>query len=225
MKHSDGGMNQHGSIKSREMNDLKEFLSRVFRPFFWALAVFFPSIVTEETWNREYRRGDWDLLDSDEQLAHNAIVVGHLMNASERSRILEVGCGSGSLLQLLQRVGFESYLGIDISSEAVSRAAALNVPNSFFQVADARRFVADERFDFIVFNEVAYYFERPVDVLQRYSEFLKDEGVIIISMFDFMLSRIIWKKLDRVFITLDLNTVHNRKGHKWQIRVIAKKGK
>ena len=98
------------------MNDLRELLSRLFRPFFWVLAVFFPNIVTEETWNREYRRGDWDLLDSDDQLAHNLIVLGQVMNASKRTRILEVGCGSGRLLQLLQRIGFERYLGIDISS-------------------------------------------------------------------------------------------------------------
>lgn len=207
------------------MNDLRELLSRIFRPFFWALAVFFPSIVTEETWNREYRRGDWDLLDSDEQMAHNVIVLGHVLNAPKRSRILEIGCGSGRLLQLLQRIGFESYLGIDISSEAVSRAVALNVPNSAFQVADARTFHTDERFDFIIFNEVAYYFERPLDVLLRYSEFLREEGAIIISMYDFLLSRMIWRKLDRVFNTLDLNTVHNRQGHKWQIRIIAKKEK
>jgi SAM-dependent methyltransferase len=207
------------------MSDLRELLSRIFRPFFWALAVFFPSIVTEETWNREYKRGDWDLLDSDEQLVHTVIILGHVLNASKRLRILEVGCGSGRLLQLLQRIGFERYFGIDISSEAISRAAALNVPNSSFQVADARTFSTDERFDFIVFNEVAYYFERPLEVLLRCSEFLHEDGAIIISMYDFILSRIIWRQLDRVFTTLDRNTVQNRKGHKWQIRMISKKGK
>lgn len=206
------------------MNDLRELLSRLFRPFFWALAVFFPNIVTEETWNREYRRGDWDLLDSDDQLAHNVIVLGQVLNTSKRTRILEVGCGSGRLLPLLQRIGFERYLGIDISSEAVGRAVELKVPNSSFQVADARTFFTDERFDFIVFNEVVYYFERPLEVLLRYSQFLQQEGTIVVSMYDFILSRIIWRKLDRVFTTLDLNTVQNRKGHKWQIRVIVKKG-
>ncbi|MBN1655353.1 MAG: class I SAM-dependent methyltransferase [Deltaproteobacteria bacterium] len=205
------------------MSGFRELMSRLFRPFFWALALFFPGLVTEQTWNREYRRGQWDLLDSQEQLGHTLIVLGHVINARERSRILEIGCGPGRLQQLLQRVGFESYLGIDISSEAISRARELNALNSAFQVTDARTFCTDERFDVIIFNEVAYYFERPVEVLLRYAEFLREDGAIVISMFDFVLSRIIWRKIDRVFTTLDLNTVKNRKGQKWQIRLLSKK--
>ncbi len=201
----------------------KNPLRGLFRAVFWALSALFPSLVTAKTWDREYAQGDWDCLYSDEQLGHYMIIVGYVLRVRKTARILEVGCGSGRLLELLGRVGFEHYLGVDLSEEAIAQARALEVPHSAFQVADACSFSTQERFDVIIFNEVVYYLKNPAEVLLHYAGLLREDGAIVVSMFDFVPSRRIWPQIDQTFETLDTNRVENRKGQKWEIRLISKR--
>lgn len=58
----------------------------------------------------------------------------HLDGLERGGRVLELGCGPGYLLEFLQRRGFTSAEGIDISEEQVQRAAARGLKA---RVADA----------------------------------------------------------------------------------------
>jgi glycosyltransferase involved in cell wall biosynthesis/ubiquinone/menaquinone biosynthesis C-methylase UbiE len=66
------------------------------------------------------------------------------------SSVLELGCGTGNLLQALKP---GRGLGIDISSGMVE-IARTNHPELSFEVADAECFTADERFDFVVASDL-----------------------------------------------------------------------
>ena len=204
---------------------MKEHERSLFRrliPVSSAISALFPRLVTGQVWDREYARGDWDMLFGDDQLAHYMTVLGYLMKCSASPQILEVGCGAGRLFELIKnRVGFEGYLGLDISQEAINRAKTLAVEHSAFEVADAYTFSTDKRFDVIIFNEVAYYFKKPADVLLRYTNFLRENGFIIVSMFEFLPTWFVWRRLDRVFKTVDKSRVSNHKGLKWEIRMLS----
>jgi len=180
-----------------------------------------PKLITGEVWDREYQRGDWDMLFSEDQLAHYMMVLGYLMKTKHPAHILDIGCGAGRLFELIKRVGFASYLGIDLSPEAIKRAQAHVVEGSRFEVADAYTFSTDAQFDVVIFNEVAYYFKKPAEVLLRYSRFLRENGFMIISMYQFLPASWVWYRIGRGFRTLDSSRVQNRKGQKWQVRMVA----
>lgn len=195
------------------------------KPSFWqrllpvssSLSAFFPHLVTGKVWDREYARGAWDVLLDDDQLGHNMIVLGYVMKAPRNADILEVGCGAGRLLDLIKRIEFGSYLGVDISAEAIDRAKALCVERAAFEVADATLFGTDRKFDVVVFNEIAYYFQKPEEVISRYVGQLKEDGFMVVSMVEFPPSRWIWRRLDEIFETVNMARVQQKR-LKWQTR-------
>jgi 2-polyprenyl-3-methyl-5-hydroxy-6-metoxy-1,4-benzoquinol methylase len=199
---------------------------RFYRLFLVYLGANFPSLVKAKDWDEQYARGDWDVLSTDTvQMGHHMVVLGFLQRTRRNPRILDVGCGAGPLFEFVTRLGlpFERYLGIDISSEATKRASQLPTPGgSEFQAADAQEFTTDEKFDAIIFNEVAWYFKDAGAVLARYAGFLREGGVMILSMYDILPARSMWRSVDRHFDTVDAIQVKN-KFHTWNVRLLAKR--
>src|SRR4051794_906826 len=73
-----------------------------------------------DAWDRQYRLGQWNHLNSLDELDRYAVIAGYIRFFFEQAEILDVGCGHGGLLRVLQPECFKQYLGIDISHEAVS---------------------------------------------------------------------------------------------------------
>ncbi|MDJ1500616.1 glycosyltransferase [Cytophagaceae bacterium BD1B2-1] len=97
-------------------------------------------------------------------------------NIPENSRILEIGCGTGYLLNELK----PSYgVGIDISPEMI-HIAKEQFPQYDFQVMDAEQITLKEKFDFIIISDSIGYFE---DVQKAFSQLHsvcnKDTRIII----------------------------------------------
>lgn len=67
------------------------------------------------------------------------------------ARVLELGCGRGSLLAALQP---EVGVGVDFSPEMVQRARQSH-PNLRFVCADAHQLPLDEKFDFVILSDLA----------------------------------------------------------------------
>jgi SAM-dependent methyltransferase len=170
----------------------------------------------------QYKRGDWDHLRSIDELARYMVIVGYIHSMYKRKSpiVLDVGCGYGLLLELLTPFGFESYLGIDLSSEAIKRAESLVAGNAKFEVADFEKWEAPRSFDIIVFNESLMYAKRPVDVLLRYSRSLNENGLMIVSIFRTGLRRAIWRSLNKYFAVTNSTTVKNQQGQVWDIKVL-----
>jgi SAM-dependent methyltransferase len=180
------------------------------------------------TWDEEYARGDWALLDAVEEMPHHMLVVGyaHALRPPAESlpAILDVGCGHGRLLQLLAPYGLSSYLGIDVSTEAVRLARSLGVANASFEVADFEEWKASTKFGAIVFSESLFYAARPLAVLTRYAGWLEKGGVFIVSQWRHGNHGIIWSHVQTRFHVLHAAKVENTKGQIWDVRVLRPKG-
>jgi 2-polyprenyl-3-methyl-5-hydroxy-6-metoxy-1,4-benzoquinol methylase len=80
--------------------------------------------------------------------------------AEKATRILDIGCGNGSLVWWLQSRGYSSAEGIDVSAEQVAEAQRLGVRNVF--QADLQPFLARHRdtYDTIVMRDVLEHFTK-----------------------------------------------------------------
>ncbi|RAR75470.1 class I SAM-dependent methyltransferase [Flavobacterium aciduliphilum] len=134
------------------------------------------------SWNYKYSIGKWDFMD-EENLRYSKIV--DLIKGCEfkNLKILDLGCGYGSLNKYLKGVNYEFILGVDLSSNAISRAKKESFINSKFIVSDIQQFTPEEKFDIIIFNEVLYYLDDQMKILRRYSKYLNDGGYFIFSFY------------------------------------------
>jgi len=93
----------------------------------------------------------------------DGVLLGALANIDNKSKVLEVGTGTGLIsLMLAQRNPKAEFLGLDINEEAVSLTKS-NFENSIFNsrlknsLQDFKSFETEEKFDLIVSNPP--YFE------------------------------------------------------------------
>jgi predicted TPR repeat methyltransferase len=133
-------------------------------------------------WNYKYSIGKWNFMGK-EHLRYNAIVELIKSCKIENLKILDLGCGYGSLNGYLKEINYEFCLGIDFSSNAISKAKKENYENSKFLVADIHKFKTETKFDIIIFNEVLYYLENQMEIVNRYSNYLNQEGYFIFSFY------------------------------------------
>lgn len=102
--------------------------------------------------------------------------------------ILDIGCGSGSLLVALRKRGWRGrYFGLDISDRAVQAVNALSDSNAEALVSQIEGFsLPPSKVDAICFVESLYYVRaaRVIEVLQRCRGCLNAEGGIYIRMWD-----------------------------------------
>jgi SAM-dependent methyltransferase len=172
----------------------------------------------------EYAEGVWSYLKDLDELSRFSVVAGYCHYFADRGAILEIGCGAGTLQERLCPEHYSRYVGIDISSEALARAAPRVPGVAMFVEADASSFVPDAAFDLILFNECLEYFADPVCVVRRYEPYLASHGLFILSMFLSPASartRKIWKALDGTgYRTVSATTVTNHTGYTWVIKVV-----
>lgn len=73
------------------------------------------------------------------------------------ARCLDLGCGNGLITDFLQRQSGARFLGVDISPEAIRRAASIPNPRLSFQVGNMNMLSLEQRFDAIVSVDTLYY--------------------------------------------------------------------
>lgn len=76
------------------------------------------------------------------------------------ARIIDIGCGNGSVVWWLHQIGYAASEGIDLSAEQVAIALQLGVPN--VHEADLRTYLSDRNgaFDVIMARDVFEHFDR-----------------------------------------------------------------
>jgi 2-polyprenyl-6-hydroxyphenyl methylase/3-demethylubiquinone-9 3-methyltransferase len=139
--------------------------------------------------------------------------------------VLDHGCGEGILKQHLNAACYSRYLGVDLSSDAVAMAMNGKADEkSHFVEGNVETFQPDGGYDIILFNEVLYYLKDPLATVMRYEPYLNPRGVIIVSMFDMMKSRKVWRQLDTRYAMAEASRAVNHGGHSWSIRVYRRSG-
>lgn len=162
-------------------------------------------------WDGEYRASRWA---PDGRGAHSALpdpIYGFLERYSAEGAVLDLGCGSG-MTALEMTPNFKSYLGIDISTDAVGKArTALNEelhgPKSIqFLAGDVFSFKPSGVFSVILFRECIYYipFSRIKSMLLRYANHLAPGGVFLIRLCDRRRYRKIIRLLETNFAVREL---------------------
>jgi 2-polyprenyl-3-methyl-5-hydroxy-6-metoxy-1,4-benzoquinol methylase len=132
-------------------------------------------------WNIKYFQGKWNFMEYEDvryQTIQEMISKSNLSNAS----ILDLGCGFGTLCKHLKN-DYKRYLGVDLSSNVINKAKKRKYPNSEFISKNIQEYIPNEKHDVIIFNEVIYYLDNPVNELIRYANYLSKEGFIIISIY------------------------------------------
>jgi len=151
-----------------------------------ALLSYGPSPVKRLIWNREYSRKKW-------AFAENSIgdcVYEHLEKYAQHGSILDMGCGSGNTANELLATAYERYLGVDISQEALDKAAQRSKENgrqdkNHFDCGDLLTYAPQGQFDVILFRESMYHVPlgKIKSTLDHYTPYLKSNGVFIVRLF------------------------------------------
>ena len=179
-------------------------------------------VASKETWNSQYRRNHWDYLREMPELAHYSVIAGYFQYLKCRGALLDVGCGEGVLQERLTPDSYSRYVGIDISDEAIRRASHRQDEKTDFIRADLRAYVPTMLFDAIVFCEVLYYFDDALRLLQHYQQFLKQDGVVLVSMYVSEEANPIWRALETKFLPVDETQVSNKSGTSWICKVYSR---
>jgi SAM-dependent methyltransferase len=171
-----------------------------------------PDVPTRGTWESEYQNGIWNRLYDMSEQAHNAVVLSYIAHLRPESSILEIGCGEGTLLGRLRQIGYRSYTGLDISEFVVQHCQKFADPKTAFIAADAESYAPPRVYDVIILNECVYYFQDPVGTIERYSKYLANDGIFVISIFDSIRTRPIRRRLKQALSAVDETAVSNSKG-------------
>jgi 2-polyprenyl-3-methyl-5-hydroxy-6-metoxy-1,4-benzoquinol methylase len=177
-----------------------------------------------EKMDSDYAHGKWDYLRGLGELGRFSILVGYCHFLKPGGRILEIGCGEGILQERLDPARYSRYVGVDVSAEAIQRAAGNE--KTTFVCADATVWQPTEEektFDLIVFNECLEYFDDPLAVVRRYEPALAPGGTFLVSMFtgvETARTVRIWRWLEAVYTVEDATRVTNKAGLSWILKVL-----
>ncbi len=113
-------------------------------------------------------------------------ILNWLKNAPRDSKILDIGCSSGILLNELADMGFDrnNLYGVDISEKAVSNAKAGGLRNVF--VMDAQDITLDTQFDYIVSSDCLEHLKDDTLAIRNWYGLLKDGGKMYVFVPAFM---------------------------------------
>lgn len=181
----------------------------------------YESYYSSEVWERKYRDEHYDLGDSQEDGRFGAMV--QVLRRYDDGPMLDLGCGDGLLWKRYRPLSSSLLVGVDYSDTAVAKANSLGLPNAEFHSSDYRNFNPGRQFSVVVFNESLYYIDAFPDAVAKAESFLSENGVIVVSMFDTLVTRRIWKSLMERRKWLQSLSVHDHRSKRvWTIRVFPR---
>jgi SAM-dependent methyltransferase len=146
-----------------------------------------PASYRRRLWNRDFASGTWDYLDSAADDPIYTVVVKWLNGG----RLLDLGCGAGNTAAELPDGSFDGYVGVDISDEALVKAAARSATagradRTTWEQGDLMTYRPTGVFDVILFRESLYYLPDRMAAgrVNQLCTSLKPGGVVIVRIFN-----------------------------------------
>lgn len=123
-----------------------------------------------------------------DEFKHRSLIYqkrfGRFLPQEKSSKIIDVGCGNGSVVWWLQKNGYTNTEGIDISFEQIEFGQKLGLRN--IKQVDVREFLKDKKafYDAIFLRDLLEHFnkEEMIEVLDLCYLCLKDKGIVIIQV-------------------------------------------
>lgn len=137
-------------------------------------------------WNKQYKRGRWDSLQSEKEAKRYQKIVDFAKKFGPKDpSVLDIGSGDGVLTRRFGATNYSFFMGIDFSSISIEKANAKKFRNAIFETHDAIKFTPNRPFDVIVFNEAFYYIHdaKKQLVLDRMLGSLTENGIIVTSIY------------------------------------------
>lgn len=131
-------------------------------------------------WNISHARGVWEIQEK------SPILLDLIRQNSNGGRIIEFGCGDGSLVRHLDNQDYSFYLGTDISTTAIERCLAkYKTEKSDFYVSSIEGWAGNEKdINILLCEECINYVS--IDGIAEFFDLatrsLVPEGVIVIVM-------------------------------------------
>jgi 2-polyprenyl-3-methyl-5-hydroxy-6-metoxy-1,4-benzoquinol methylase len=145
-----------------------------------------PQVIKRRVWDKEYSNEKWNF-------AYHTMgdcVYRHLERHAANGSILDLGCGSGNTATELETLAYQTYVGVDISEKALAKAELRTKETgrqnkNRFEAGDFLSYVPTGQFDVILFRESMYHvpMNKVKALLDRYSKYLKEDGVIVVRLF------------------------------------------
>lgn len=147
-------------------------------------------------WEKKYREDGFDCaLNVPEEDARYGALVALLRRYDHGGPVLDAGCGDGLLWEWYRPFSKSLLVGIDYAPAAIEKAVARNIPNTQFAASDYHGYIHPEACSVVVLNEALYYSGQYMEVVAALERMLKPDGVLVISMWDTLVTRRIWRKL------------------------------
>lgn len=132
------------------------------------------------------RRSKWKKRN---RFYHKALVKYFKFIVPENSRVIELGCGTGELLNALK----PSYgVGIDYASAMVDIARE-KYPDLYFQVQDAENLDVNEQFDYVIMSDLVGTLWDIQAALQQVQKLCHKNTKLIISSYNYL-----WQPVMRI---------------------------
>jgi 2-polyprenyl-3-methyl-5-hydroxy-6-metoxy-1,4-benzoquinol methylase len=145
-----------------------------------------PQSVKKIFWDKEFSSGKWNFIDD----TAGDCVYQHLEKWARNGRVLDLGCGPGNTACEMAENCYSTYIGVDISQEALDKAtrrteASGRSQKNTFVCSDFLGFKPAQKFDVILFRESMYHIPmgKIKPILDKYSQWLQPDGVFIVRMF------------------------------------------
>lgn len=116
------------------------------------------------------------------QIVFKNYLAKHLPENKD-SKILDLGCGYGSFVYFLNKLGYQNVFGIDVSQEQIDQAKALGIKNieqkDIFQYLENK----ENELDLIVMLDVLEHLTKDeiMTILKRVFKSLKPKGRLIVQ--------------------------------------------
>ncbi len=179
-----------------------------------------PEPLSAQRWERSYTTGEFDYMRDLSELPRYSLLIGYLRTYPGRASVLDIGCGTGWLRELLAEEDFDTYVGLDLSAEAIRTASSLADPRTSFTAGDAMK-VELPAVDVVVLNEMIYYAPSPRALIRRIASILPSGGLVLSSIWRHAGDRALWRLLDEELelvaasMTRAMNNPYNRRG--WRV--------